>query len=245
MLNKIKTGISGIDKMLYGGIPEASQVLISGGPGAGKTLMGFEYLYRNAKMGNTGILFAFEEEPSRILENVKSTFPEFTDIDDLVKQGKIIIDAKAPSETALGSFGESRSTYEFGKVISDMESLVVSSKATRVVVDSISVFNILIRDEALYRKYMLALILSMRRLGVTSIMTTEMESPERHKLLFKPEYFIFDGIIALYQTGEEAKRMLATEILKIRGSKHSFVTTPYEITPAGFRIFAAEDMAPY
>jgi KaiC/GvpD/RAD55 family RecA-like ATPase len=244
-VNKIQTGISGIDKMLYGGIPETSQILISGGPGAGKTLMSFEYLYRNAKMGNTSVLFAFEEEPARILENVKSAFSELTDIDDLVRDGKLIIDGKTPSDSILGASDDGHSAYEFGKVLADMESLIMSTKANRVVVDSLSVFNMLIRDDALYRKYMLALILSMRRLGVTSIMTTEMESPERHKLVFKPEYFIFDGIIALYQTGEESKRMLATEILKIRGSKHSFVTTPYEITPAGFRIFAAEDIAPY
>ena len=245
MVGRVKTGISGIDKMLYGGVPEKSQVLITGGPGAGKTMFSFEYLYRNAKMGNTGIFFAFEEDPDRVLENVKSAFTELTDIDDVVRDGKLVFDAETPIINALDASEIGHSSYEFGNVMTNIESKIRELNATRVVIDSISVFDIMIRDAALYRKYMLALITNLRRLGVTSLMTIEMESPDRDKLIFKPEYFIFDGIIALYQTGEETKRLLASEVLKIRGSRHSFVTTPYDITPSGFMVFAAEDITPY
>ena len=63
MTNYIKTGVTGLDAMLYGGIPEKNQVLLAGGPGTGKTLLSFEYLYRNAKAGNTSLFFALEEDP--------------------------------------------------------------------------------------------------------------------------------------------------------------------------------------
>jgi len=29
-------------------------------------------------------------------------------------------------------------------------------------------------------------------------------------------------------------------VLKMRGTNHSFATTPYEITPSGFNVIAAE-----
>jgi hypothetical protein len=32
------------------------------------------------------------------------------------------------------------------------------------------------------------------------------------------------------------------EVIKMRGSKHSFVTTPYDITPNGFNVISAEEM---
>jgi len=67
-------------------------------------------------------------------------------------------------------------------------------------------------------------------MGVTSILTAELSSPERAKLEFRSEFFIFDGIIIMYQVGEEEKRKLAMEVIKMRGNNHSFVTTPYEIT---------------
>ncbi len=244
MTEKVQMGVTGLDKMLYGGIPEKSMVLITGGPGAGKTLLSFEFLYRNAKQGHTCILFALEEDPSRIVSNVKSAFTDMNDIDDVIKSGKLIIDSEIPSSDMLNPNSDDDS-YQFGKVMNNMEKLITEKGADRVVIDSVSVLDIMIRNPVLYRKYMLALITNLRRLGVTALMTIEMESPDRDKLVFKPEYFIFDGIIALYQTGEESKRMLASEVLKMRGTRHSFVTTPYDITSSGFKVFAAEDIAPY
>ena len=101
----------------------------------------------------------------------------------------------------------------------------------------------LVSDPIAYRRSMLALVSNLRRIGVLSIMTAELPSPERTKLEFKPEFFLADGIAIMYQTGEEARRMLALEIIKMRGSDHSFVTTPYEITSSGFRITSVDDIA--
>ncbi len=244
MAERVATGISGLDKMLYGGIPAESQVLLTGGPGAGKSLLSFEYLYRNAKAGNTSIFFAFEEDPEEIIENAKAAFPELADIDDMIGSGKLIIDREAPTGELISATNKDEDLFQFGSIMTKIENRINETKATRVVIDSISILGIMIKDVGTYRKYMLALITNLKRLGVTSIMTMEMENPDRSKLAFKPEHFIFDGIVALYQSGESTKRMLTAEILKIRGTRHSFTTAPYDITPKGFRIFAAEDIAP-
>ncbi|MDE1847084.1 MAG: hypothetical protein KGH52_03425 [Candidatus Micrarchaeota archaeon] len=240
----VKTGIPGLDAMLFGGIPDGNQVVIAGGPGAGKTLISFEYLYRNAKAGNPGVYFALEEDPERVLMEAKAAFPELAaDIDDLISKKKLIIDGKAPTEKLLA--GADPSGYEFGKVVSEIEGLVKSIGATRVVVDSASILNILISDQVAYRRSMIEFINDMRRMGVNALLTMEASTPERSKLEFKPEFFIFDGIISMYQTGEEEKRIRAMEVIKMRGTRHSFVTTPYEITPGGFKVFSAEDTTLY
>lgn len=238
-----KTGIQGLDAMLYGGIPEGDQVILAGGPGAGKSLLSFEYAYRNAKAGITSVFLALEETPERMLANAKSCFKEFTDIDDLIKSKKLIIDGEDPTTILRSSDSVTGSQYEFGKVVSDIESIIVSSGAKRLVIDSLSVMDLLITDAAVYRRSMLALVSNLRRLGVTTILTAEMPTPERSKLEFKEEFFIFDGIIIMYAKGEEEKRMLAMEVIKMRGSKHSFLTTPYEINPNGFNIFSAEEIS--
>ncbi len=245
MAERVTTGISGLDKMLFGGIPAQSQVLLTGGPGAGKSLLSFEYLYRNAKAGNTCIFFAFEEDPKDLVENAKSAFPELTDIDEMIKSGRLIIDREAPTGELISAVGTEDDVFRFGEILAKIENLIRSTGATRVVVDSVSILGILVKDTSTYRKYMLALITNLKRLGVTSIMTMEMENPDRDKLTFRPEHFIFDGIVALYQSGGSTKRRLSAEILKIRGTKHSFTTAPYDVTSSGFRILAAEDIAPY
>src|SRR5271155_791923 len=104
--------------MLYGGIPKENQVILSGGPGAGKTLLAFEYLYRNAKMGNVGIFFALEEDPKKIIHNVKSAFPNFNDIDELIKDEKLIINGRDITEGIFDKF--ENASYEFGRLVKDM-----------------------------------------------------------------------------------------------------------------------------
>jgi len=44
MAKRVKSGIKGLDKLVGGGFPEKSVVLISGGPGTGKTTLGLQYL---------------------------------------------------------------------------------------------------------------------------------------------------------------------------------------------------------
>ncbi len=229
--------------MFFGGIPAGNQVVVAGGPGAGKTLLSFEYLYSNAKAGRTCVFFALEETPERVLQNAKAAFSNFSDIDDLVKSKKLIIDGEDPTAVLHGgASGDGSSQYEFGKVVSDIESLIISSGAKNIVIDSLSVLDMLVNDPTVYRRSMLALVNNLRRLGVTALLTAEMPTPERSRLRFRTEYFVFDDIIIMYEKGEAEKRMLAMEVIKSRGTKHSFVTTPYEITADGFNVLSAEEM---
>ncbi len=242
MDNPVKTGIEGLDQMLSGGIPYGNQVVLAGGPGAGKTLLSFEFLYKNAKAGNTSLLFALEEEPERVLQNAKECFTSFTDIDALVRSKKLIVNGEdIVNMLHSGSVGDT-SQYEFGKIVANIESLVSSTRANAIVIDSISVLDLLMNDPLTYRRSMLALASNLRRLGVTSLLTSELQNPERSKLQFKTEFFLFDGIVLMYGRGEEEKRELAMEVIKMRGAKHSFVTTPYEITPDGINVITPEDM---
>ncbi|MHB1830479.1 MAG: ATPase domain-containing protein, partial [Candidatus Micrarchaeaceae archaeon] len=107
MVDLIETGISGLDSMLYGGVPKDNQIILAGGPGAGKTLLAFEFIYKGAKRGETGIFFALEEDPKKIIQNAKEAFSEFTDIDDLIKSGKIIIDGNKMISAAFQGAGQS------------------------------------------------------------------------------------------------------------------------------------------
>ncbi len=235
----IKTGISGLDAMLKGGIPEGNQIVLAGGPGAGKTLLSFEFLYRNAKSGIPSILFALDEQPDRIIKNAKLAFSNFKDIDELVGKGLLTVS----KENISMNLEDGGSAYEFGKIVTDIELLINETAAKCIAIDAISMLSLLVKDAISYRRSMLALIYNLRRLGVVSLLTSELSNPERSKLKFSPEFFLSDGIMVMYQTGEEYKRMLALEIIKMRGSAHSFVTTPYEITPDGFLVTAAEDVA--
>ncbi len=238
MVNLVKSGIEGLDAMLFGGLPKENQVMIGGGPGAGKTLLSFEFIYRGAKAGESGVFFSLEEDPKKIIQNAKAAFPKFTDIDELIGTGKIMIEGKDLLQEVFNKYEQTG--LEFGKIVSEMEETIVKTRAARAVVDSSSAFELVIKDPVVYRRSMWSLAANFRRLGVTTVLTSEIHNPDRNKLVFRPEHFIFDGMILMYQSGEAARRIQALEIIKMRGYKHSFVTAPYEITADGFKIFSPE-----
>ncbi|HDI01410.1 MAG TPA: KaiC domain-containing protein, partial [Candidatus Bathyarchaeota archaeon] len=55
-----------MDEILRGGIPERNVVLLSGGPGTGKTIFGEQFLYYGLTQGEPGVLVALEEHPAQI-----------------------------------------------------------------------------------------------------------------------------------------------------------------------------------
>ena len=236
---RVLTGIEGLDKMLYGGVPATNQVVVSGGPGAGKTLLSFNIVYNNAKQGIPSVFITLDETPQNLVRNVKKSFKEIAnEIDSLIEKRLIVVEGENPS-TRLQSKSDSPE-YTFGNIISDIESIVQSSGARVIVIDSVTLLKLLFGDEFAYRKAILLLTSNLHRMGVTSFLTVEMQRPERKGVRFPAEFFLFDGVISLYQEEDEEKRTLVAEIIKMRGSNHSWLADPYEITDSGINFIGIE-----
>ncbi len=231
---KLKTGVKGLDYMLYGGIPLKNQVIVGGGPGAGKTLLSLEIAYNMAKLGVPSSFISFEEEPESIIANAKEVFTKFKDIDKLLEEKKLLIEGKGISIKIIEK--SDSPSYSFSTIISDIDDIVAMNGSKFVVIDSISLLRLLIPDPVNYRIALLSLTSKLKSMGVTSILTAELPTSERKDVTFDPEFFTFDGIILLYEEGEADKRNLTLEIVKMRGSNHSWFLAPYEITSEGFSI---------
>src|SRR5688572_12561898 len=65
--DRVKTGISGLDAILAGGIPRGNVILIEGAIGTGKTTMGLEFIYRGIEeFGEPGVIVVFEMSPEKL-----------------------------------------------------------------------------------------------------------------------------------------------------------------------------------
>ncbi len=237
---RVATGIDGLDSVLDGGIPLGNQVVVAGGPGAGKTLLCLEIMYNNAKKGINSAYITLEEQESVVINNFKRAFPAFSDIDGLISSGALVIGGEdVATRIQIGSDSE---TYSFGNVISGIENIIRANNAKCVVIDSLSLIKLMFGSQSLYRKYMLALSLNLRKLGVNSFLTMELPYTNTSDMVFSPEFFIFDGTIVMYQNVEENKRVFSIEVVKMRGSKHSLSLAPYEITNKGFKVFSINEI---
>ena len=90
-MDRVSTGIKGLDEMLHGGLPRGRTILVVGSPGSGKTTFAMQFLVGGAKLGETGLYVSFEEKPERMKSNLSSFG---WNLDSLEHDGKItFIDA--------------------------------------------------------------------------------------------------------------------------------------------------------
>jgi KaiC/GvpD/RAD55 family RecA-like ATPase len=225
-MDRVTTGISGLDDMLNGGIPAGRHVALYGGPGAGKTSFCYEFLYRGAKAGEPGLYISLEETTEDIVENMKSTFPMFTDAPQLVAEKKLEI--VKPDKLDLE------------EVANILEDRITSSGIKRAVIDSATMIRMSFGTEIEYRQTLFEFLSLLRNLDVTSITTVEASSARREEMKFDIEHFVMDGIINLYNLDREDRRVRALEIFKMRGTDHSRDLVPFKVTPQGFKVYVGE-----
>jgi len=224
MIKKVKTGIEGLDDLLYGGIPEGNQVFIVGGPGTGKTLFCNEFLFHGAENGEVGIFFTLEEPATSVIRNAIETFSALP-LKKYMDQN-LITYIDLPLE---------REEYSMGKLAQKLEEEIKERSAKRVVVDSATLIKHLSTDILSYRKNMVGILQKLRSFNVTSLFTGELNTLKR-EIAFEPEHYIADGLISLYNILSDSRRFLGLEVLKMRGTKHSKMFVPFEITPEGIKV---------
>jgi circadian clock protein KaiC len=66
----VRTGITGLDDLLLGGIPRTNVILVEGGVGTGKTLFGVEFIYQGiTEFNEPGIIVVFETSPGKLIRD--------------------------------------------------------------------------------------------------------------------------------------------------------------------------------
>ncbi len=239
----IKTDIPGFDELLVHGIPRGASILISGGPGTGKTIFCLQTLYNLARRGLTCLYITFEELPERLESHMRGFGWE---IDAVKKAGTFIIRKMDPFKTAKSVealLEEVAGTLPIE--IEEIHGLVPRGLAPQVIaLDSISALESAFtgRPES-YRVYIEQLFRFFEKAGVTTFLVSE--SVEAPKILSKTgvEEFLADGAFVLYNFKLRGIRMRAIEILKLRGADHSHKIVPINISRArGLEVLPREHL---
>jgi len=225
-MDRVMTGISGLDEMLNGGIPARRHVAVYGGPGSGKTSFCFEFLYRGAKLGENGVYITLEETAEDIVENMKNTFPMINDVPDLIKEKKL--EVVKPDKLELES------------VANIIEDRITSNDVKRAVIDSSTMIRLSFKNDIEYRQTLFEFLSLLRNLDCTTLTTVEATTASREEMKYDIEHFVMDGIVNLYSIGREDRRIRALEIFKMRGTSHSRDLVPFKVTPSGIKVYVGE-----
>jgi circadian clock protein KaiC len=215
---RISMGVPGLDDMLGGGLPAGYSLLVVGPSGSGKTILATEFLAEGVRQGEAGVIAAFEKSPSQMLNSKLSA---------MVKAGQVgVINTRALD-------------LSIDETLHDLIRLIRQMKAKRVVIDSLSGFELALAPEFSedFRGSLYRMVAELTAMGVTILMTSELE--DRYTdLRFSPfgSAFLADAIIVqrYAEIAGQLKRVFA--VVKVRGSQHSKDIRAFDITGEGIVI---------
>ncbi len=223
---RIPTGISGFDKLIEGGIPERSLILLTGPCGSGKSIFSMRFLIEGAMNGEPGVYVSLKESIEESMNQMRFFgWP----IDSLVESGKVMI--------------VQPELYNFEALLTAIEDAIERVGARRLVVDTISIIGMYFEAPFKIRKALLDLGYLLKKLGCTTIAISEVGEAHRELSLYGVEEFVADGVIVLFvmkiKRGSSFLRSIA--VRKLRSTNHSIKIHPIEIRRPGGVIVYPDD----
>lgn len=227
-IRKCATRIEGLDQILQGGLPTARTTLLIGGPGAGKSLFGLEFLYRSALNGEPGVFITFEERASALRENASTLGWQF---EALEQSGKLFLfEARMdPKAVVTGEFG-------IQSFFAILERKLAAMGAKRVVIDALDVLMRVIDDEHRAQNELLALHQWLAEREITALLTVKAPHQHDHERNFDFMDYMADCVISLdnRMLGQLSTRRL--RVLKYRGSGFGSNEYPFVIDRPGITL---------
>ncbi|WP_410766695.1 KaiC domain-containing protein [Haloferax sp. DFSO60] len=225
-IDRIDTGIEGLDDMILGGVPKRSLMVTIGSAGTGKTTFGLQFLYEAMKNGGSGVYITLEESRRRILDTAEEKGWPFGEYED---DGQLAIVDLDPVEMA----------NSLSSIRNDLPRLVDDFGADRLVLDSVSLLEMMYDHPSKRRSEVFNFARALKDAGVTTMLTSEAsrENPyaSRHGIV---EYLSDAVFILQYVRPDDFRETrLAIEIQKIRDANHSRETKPYELTNEGISVY--------
>ncbi len=150
-------GIASLDKILGGGIPEASTTVIMGPSGSGKTTLGLQFLAKSSA-SERGLLFGFYETPARVAAKARAVAAPLT---AKLKNGEVEIVWQPSTAGLLDAFGQR------------LLEAVQQQGVRRLFIDGLGGFERAAVDRERLHHYFSALANELRALRVTTIYSAE------------------------------------------------------------------------
>jgi len=205
--NRIPTGLKGFDEITCGGILQASITLISGSSGTGKTLLALHYIFAGLQLGEPAVYVSFEENPKELINEAAGIG---LNLQPYIDCGLLKLIYVSPIELDVDEH-----VYQIQKHVQD-------AKAKRLVIDSISSFEIGMSDKIQYTDYIWALTDYFKTQGVSVLLTHEMRhSADLEGFTKHGISFVSDNLIMLRFMEKDMELKRYIRVVKMRGSSHS------------------------
>lgn len=229
-VERVNSGIPGLDSLIEGGFVKGSVNLIAGASGTCKTTFCCQFLWDGLQKGEKCVYVTLEQNAEDIMKDMLRFGWDFS---SYIKKGRCNI-----SEISPGDVEELR-TFIFSEVRRLDEKMAVS----RFVLDSLSLAAMGWKEkpEEIFklRTKVFGLLKSLKTLKLTSLVVAEIPSGEQSLGRLGFEEFVADSVILLKVLPVDVP-MRILQIVKMRRTKHNMQIHPFEVTSNGIVILKAK-----
>jgi len=233
IFRRIPTGIQGLDELLGGGLPEGSITLVSGPPGAGKSILCFQFLYEGIRNNEKALYLTLDKKERGVILQAKAIGFDF---EPAIAEGKakfryLDINKKQVYEAMVDEI----LSDEYGRIVLDSITplsempLYMEGEEMRVEEDS----NIL-PVGPVRRRHLRFIMSTLESTDATTIVTSELPMGSPALSRDGISEFLADGVILLNYDPMMDRRKLS--VIKMRNTKHSLKPHNIQITYGGIQL---------
>jgi circadian clock protein KaiC len=197
-MDRISTGLSRLDKLLEGGFPTKTIILISGGPGTGKTLFGLNFVVNGASKGEKCCYLSVCENEEELLRACDGI--------DALKDVKKYIEKNLIFKSM--TFGERVDLDYFTKIFASYP------KVDRLVIDNVNKLLTFAENGREYRMKLSELVRYLKEKVNCTLLMCETKKDEIDT--GNGEAFECDGVVYLSFLEFEEKPLRTLEVHKLR-----------------------------
>jgi circadian clock protein KaiC len=225
LINRLKTGVSGLDEILGGGLPEYSFNIIAGPPGSGKTTLAHQMMFAMATAQRPALYFTVLGEPPLKMLRYQQQF-DFFDSEQINRSLRFF------------NLSEDIATGDLSQVLKRIATEVETHSPALVFIDS---FRSVILAEQTGKNSFLSLQQFIQQLG--TLMTSWQATTFLIGEYFSendpnPVFTLADGMIWLRQSVQRNSVVRKMEIAKMRGAATLAGLHTFRITSSGIQVFA-------
>ena len=224
-INKLPSGVSGLDEILGGGFPEFSFNIVAGSPGCGKTTLAHQVIFANATQERPALYFTVLGEPALKMLRYQQQYTFFDA-------------AKLNHSVRFVNLSQELIEHGLKGVLDEISRQVQASDAGIVVVDS---FRTVLRSEhhagldVEVQTFVQQLALLLTSWEATTFLIGEYSEAE---LMDNPVFTVCDGLFWLYQQVERNSVVRKLQVMKLRGQMSVPGMHTFRITDGGLQAFS-------
>ncbi|HYQ46010.1 MAG TPA: ATPase domain-containing protein [Polyangiaceae bacterium] len=219
LVERTKTGVSGLDTLLRGGLVRGAIYLVMGRPGTGKTTLGNQLCFEHVKYGGrAAYMTLLAESHAAMLKNLHTmSFFE----PNVINNGL----------SYVGAYRALRDEKLRG-LLDMVRRVILDEKATLLVIDGISPARAIAENDVALKEFVVELQMLSAMTNCTTVLLANMTAADAND----PEHTMVDGLIELSFEHFRRRTFRTIEVLKFRGTRHLLGRHELEIGSDGVSI---------